>query len=235
MRAPLLTVKSTSIRNENKILEILDLGIKKFILPSREMWTSVTRWLVIIAQYLAIYIDENLPYRKSFCQRRLKNYQIQDQPWKTCPNLQNVAKVAKNGHTGWMWRATNHLQVTTTQPEETLHDARQKFSLSLSLSSTLIFKIRLSIRPARNQVSCVQCDQIWRNFATFAKIKKFWAIFWRLFSIGENFEPVLPNFVCCWAHFNCCKRPNIEKQFCHLVTLQLRECTCMPHHTDDHI
>ena len=108
-------------------------------------------------------------------------------------------------------------------------------SLSLSLSSTLIFKIRLSIRPARNQVSCVQCYQIWRNFATFAKIKKFWSIFWRLFSIGENFEPVLPNFVCCWAHFNCYKRPNIEKQFCHLVTLQLRECTCMPHHTDDHI
>ena len=176
MRAPLLTVKSTSIRNENKILEILDLGIKKFILPSREMWTSVTRWLVIIAQYLAIYIDENLPYRKSFCQRRLKKLPNTRSTLKNLPKLSECCQSCQKW-SHWLNVACNQPPSSHYNPTRRNPPRCQTEILSLSLSSTLIFKIRLSIRPARNQVSCVQCYQIWRNFATFAKIKKFWSIF----------------------------------------------------------
>ena len=37
-----------------------------------------------------------------------------------------------------------------------------------------------------------QCDQIWQNFTTFAKIKKPWEILGRIIWYSGNFEPVLP-------------------------------------------
>ena len=43
----------------------------------------------------------------------------------------------------------------------------------------------------------MQCDQIWRNFTTFAKVKKPWQYLEGLFGIRVNFEPVLANFK--WA------------------------------------
>ena len=61
-------------------------------------------------------------------------------------------------------------------------------------------------------------QSVWPDFAKFrhfSKIKKSWAIF----GIWWNFEPVLANFICYLAHFNCFKWPNIKTPFCHLVTL----------------
>ena len=55
-----------------------------------------------------------------------------------------------------------------------------------------------------------QCDQIWRIFATLAKMSKSWAIFEGLFPILENFGPTLANLLHYWANFYCCKWPNIE-------------------------
>ena len=52
-----------------------------------------------------------------------------------------------------------------------------------------------------------QCGQIWRNFATLAKLYKSLAIYEGLW---EHFEPLLVNYLCFWANTNCCKWPNIE-------------------------
>ena len=54
----------------------------------------------------------------------------------------------------------------------------------------------------------VQCDQIWRNFATATKL---WANFDSLFLIWQNVEHTLANLVHYWANFHNCLWPNIEK------------------------
>ena len=56
-----------------------------------------------------------------------------------------------------------------------------------------------------------QCDQIWRNFVTLAKIKKYLAIFKGLFGIWHSCEPTLGQFVLFWANFPCRKWPNLEE------------------------
>ena len=53
-----------------------------------------------------------------------------------------------------------------------------------------------------------QCDQMWRNFPTFAK-KKSLPIFCGLFSIWPNFEPTLVHFI--RQIFTGCKWPNMEQ------------------------
>ena len=61
--------------------------------------------------------------------------------------------------------------------------------------------LRSSVRiPSRHPQ--LQCDQIWRNFATLAKTLKSWAIFEGLFTIWENFGQTLANLVCHWASFH---------------------------------
>ena len=47
-----------------------------------------------------------------------------------------------------------------------------------------------------------QCDQIWRNFGSVAKSSKSWSIIGGLFTIWQNFEPTLANFVYFWANFH---------------------------------
>ena len=49
-----------------------------------------------------------------------------------------------------------------------------------------------------------QRDQIWRNFATFAKKSKFLKSFHSLFLIWHNVEPTLEHRAHYWAHFHCC-------------------------------
>ena len=76
-------------------------------------------------------------------------------------------------------------------------------------------------RRHKQGVYCLQCDQIWRNFASFAKIKKSWAIFGKIISgVRETFEPVLANFFWAIGHILIVTNDQIfKKQFCHLVTL----------------
>ena len=65
----------------------------------------------------------------------------------------------------------------------------------------------------------LQCDQIWRNFATLQKLTCIWQILDSLFLIWQNAEHTLANLWHYWASFHWCKWPNIEKQSNHLVTL----------------
>ena len=57
----------------------------------------------------------------------------------------------------------------------------------------------------------VQCDQIWRNSTTLAKIKSLWQLFNGLFSIWHYFYHTLPDFQCHWANFHCYLWLNIEQ------------------------
>ena len=68
-------------------------------------------------------------------------------------------------------------------------------------------------------VGGVQCDQIWRNFATLAKVYKSLANFWWFIFYLANCTAHFGNFMTFWANFHCCKWPNTEKQSHHLVTL----------------
>ena len=49
---------------------------------------------------------------------------------------------------------------------------------------------------------CLQCDQIWQNFAT---LMIFFKILEGLNSIGQHFEHILANYLCYWANVNFCK------------------------------
>ena len=53
----------------------------------------------------------------------------------------------------------------------------------------------------------------WQNFTSLLQI------FDSLFLIWQNIEPILANLLHCWGNFHCCKWPNIEILFNHLVTL----------------
>ena len=64
-----------------------------------------------------------------------------------------------------------------------------------------------------------QCDQIWRNFTTLAKVNESLANFYGLFPIWQNAYPTLANLWHYWANFQFCKWPNIDKWSNHLVTL----------------
>ena len=60
----------------------------------------------------------------------------------------------------------------------------------------LISKVRFSF--------FYQCDEIWRNFATLAKILKVFGQFLHgLFNIWQTFVPTLA-FLCSWPNRNCC-------------------------------
>ena len=68
---------------------------------------------------------------------------------------------------------------------------------------------------------CLQCDQIWQNFAT---LMIFFKILEGLNSIGQHFEHILANYLCYWANVNFCKWPKIEhiiKPSGHTVCLLL--------------
>ena len=68
----------------------------------------------------------------------------------------------------------------------------------------------LGLLHAKDKKGVKQCDQIWRNFATFAKHIKTLAKFWGFikYSIWQNFEPTLANVLCKCTNFHCCKWPN---------------------------
>ena len=45
----------------------------------------------------------------------------------------------------------------------------------------------------------------------FGEFTQLWPLKKCAFSIWQNFELILANFVCHWANFNCCKWPNIDQ------------------------
>jgi len=47
--------------------------------------------------------------------------------------------------------------------------------------------------PPSTTSSSIQCDQIWRNFATLQTFTSFWQIFHHLFLIWQNAEYALEN------------------------------------------
>ena len=55
-----------------------------------------------------------------------------------------------------------------------------------------------------------QRDQIWRNFATLAKLCKSLGNFSKLNLVLEKNQQSLVKLVCFWANLHCCKWPNIE-------------------------
>ena len=61
------------------------------------------------------------------------------------------------------------------------------------------------------RVGCSQCDQIWQNFNTLAKVYKCLEIFDSLFLICQKAEATLTNLWNYWANCHCYKWPNIEK------------------------
>ena len=71
---------------------------------------------------------------------------------------------------------------------------------TILIITDILWELHVSI----SKPGFIQCDQIWRIYATLA-IKKC------AFSIWQNFELILANFVCHWANFNCCKWPNIDQ------------------------
>ena len=94
---------------------------------------------------------------------------------------------------------------------------REKSDLKSLDNFWYILKLFLS-DTVENRTKIGRYGPVWAylpKFRYFSKIKKSWAIF----GIWWNFEPVLANFICYLAHFNCFKWPNIKKPFCHLVTL----------------
>ena len=58
-----------------------------------------------------------------------------------------------------------------------------------------------------------EISSFWQNFTSLLQI------FDSLFLIWQNIEPILANLLHCWGNFHCCKWPNIEILFNHLVTL----------------
>ena len=54
-----------------------------------------------------------------------------------------------------------------------------------------------------------QCDQIWQNFDTLAKISKTLAILTIYFVFCKILNLLCQLFLCYWAKFHCYKRPNI--------------------------
>ena len=63
---------------------------------------------------------------------------------------------------------------------------------------------------------CGEKSPLWPNFKSLRQFLK------PSFCIGEIIELTLAIF-CFWANFHWCKWPNIEKYFCHLVTLAALE------------
>ena len=87
----------------------------------------------------------------------------------------------------------------------------QPLSLSLSPCQKLDSFDPFEVEAKIFRVCDIQCDQIWRNFATLAKSLKSWAILGDLFTIWQNFGPALASFVCHWANLRSFKWPNVEK------------------------
>ena len=94
------------------------------------------------------------------------------------------------------------------------------FHLSLSLSP--------SHTPSNTFISFVkdltkylpyQCDQIWRNGATLAKVYKSLANFWWFISYLAKCWAYFGKFLINWANFHCCRWTNNVKYSNHLVTL----------------
>ena len=65
-------------------------------------------------------------------------------------------------------------------------------------------------------------SSVWPDLAKnrhFGQILKVFVNFWNPhFALG-NYWTYFVNFLCFWANFHLFKWPNIEKYFCHLVTL----------------
>ena len=63
-------------------------------------------------------------------------------------------------------------------------------------SKTILFRATLGSNPSegKNYVINNQCDQIWRNFATLQNLQSLGRIFEGLFTIWQNFKPILANF-----------------------------------------
>ena len=80
-----------------------------------------------------------------------------------------------------------------------------------------------------NKIECAnwssaQCDQIWWKIATLAKYVKSLALLWGFiwYCYCKIFNHLWQVLYAIWANFHCWKRPNIEKQCSHLVTLAAR-------------
>ena len=85
---------------------------------------------------------------------------------------------------------------------------RQSDLIVSGIDSNLI----LFTRNDRLSNSFNQCDQVWRNFATLAKIKSLWPFFEGLFNIWKNCEPNLATFYAIGQKFIVVpKGPNIVR------------------------
>ena len=73
-------------------------------------------------------------------------------------------------------------------------------------------------------VSVTRFDEI---LPLWQKVTSRWQNFDCLFLFRQNAEPTLANLLHCWANFQCCKWPNIEKYSNHLVTLSVTRSTRM--------
>ena len=62
--------------------------------------------------------------------------------------------------------------------------------------------------------------KIWPLWQKFTSL---WQIFDGLFVIWQNAEPTVEKLYHCWAYFQCCKWPNIEKFCNHLVALMMTQ------------
>ena len=58
---------------------------------------------------------------------------------------------------------------------------------------------------------------LWQKFTSL------WQKFNGLFLIWQNAEHTLANLQHYWTNFHCCKWPNLEKYYNHLVTLSVKQ------------
>ena len=61
----------------------------------------------------------------------------------------------------------------------------------------------LTLGEKSSVTRCGEISPLWQN------IKKFLCLY--LFIIWQNAQPTLGNLLCFWAHFHCCKWPNIQQ------------------------
>ena len=77
--------------------------------------------------------------------------------------------------------------------------------------------------PPSTTSSSIQCDQIWRNFATLAKYNTSLAIFWQFISILAKCEAYFGKFITLLGQFSLMLMDKDWKKSNHLVTLLLSE------------
>ena len=87
------------------------------------------------------------------------------------------------------------------------------YNIDHSTSSLLfifIVSIQENVEKCLDNAGSDQCGQIWRNFATLAKILNVFAIFLRVYLVFGKMLSLLWQFFCYWANLHCGKLPQIE-------------------------